>query len=76
MLAQMLREARGGGTMLLRCAWCGRLEVGEEWLQLEAIGTGQTRIAQQLVRQSTHGICPECFERVSGDAAAQRSGRD
>lgn len=72
-LAQLLREARAGGTMLLRCAWCGRLEVGEEWLQLEGIGTGQTRITEELVRRSTHGICPECFERVSGDAEASRS---
>jgi hypothetical protein len=74
-LGHVLREARAGGTMLLHCAWCGRLEVGDEWLRLEAIGTGQTRIAEQLVRHSTHGICPDCFERVSGEAEARRAGR-
>jgi hypothetical protein len=71
-LARVLREAHAGGRLLLRCAWCGRLQVGDEWLQLEGIGTGQTRIAEQLVRQSTHGICPDCFERVSDEAAAGR----
>jgi hypothetical protein len=72
-LARILRDAGAGGTMLVHCAWCRRLQVGDEWLGLEAIGTGQTRIAEQLVRRSTHGICPDCFERVSRDAAARRA---
>jgi len=72
-LSRALREARTGRAMLLRCAWCERLEVGGEWLLLDAIGTGQTRIAEDLVRQSTHGICPDCFGRISRDIAAHRS---
>lgn len=72
-LARVLREARAGGKLLLHCAWCRKLQVGDEWLQLDAIGSGQTRIAEQLVRQSTHGICPECFERVSREAESRRS---
>jgi hypothetical protein len=71
-LSQLLREARTGGALLLHCAWCGKLEVGGEWLHLDAIGHGQTRIAEQLVTQSTHGICPECFERVKDEAEAER----
>ena len=71
-LSRALREARTGKAMLLRCAWCERLQVGGEWLQLDAIGSGQTRIAEDLVRQSTHGICPDCFGRVSRDVAAHR----
>jgi hypothetical protein len=73
-LARVLREAHAGGTLLLHCAWCGRLEVGDEWLRLDAIGSGQTRIAEQLVRRSTHGICPDCFERVTEEAEARRGG--
>lgn len=74
-LSRALREARTGKAMLLRCAWCERLEVGGEWLRLDAIGSGQTRIAEDLVRQSTHGICPDCFGRVSRGVAAHRSER-
>lgn len=74
-LSRVLREARAGKAMLLHCAWCGRLEVGNEWLRLEAVGSGQTRIADDLVRQSTHGICPDCFARVSRDVEAHRCGR-
>ena len=74
-LARVLREARGGEKLLLRCAWCGKLQIGDEWLRLEAIGSGQMRIAEELVRRSTHGICPECYDRVSREAAAERANR-
>ena len=48
-LARTLREARAGGELLLHCAWCEKLQVGDEWLRLDAIGNGQTRIAEHLV---------------------------
>jgi len=72
-LARILREAGTGGRMLVHCAWRQRLQVEDEWLELDAIGSGQTRIAEQLIRRSTHGICPDCFERVSREAAAVRA---
>jgi hypothetical protein len=71
-LSRLLREARAGGTLLLRCAWCEKLQVGAEWLRLDAVGSDQTRIAEQLVRISSHGICPECFDRVRSEADAKR----
>ena len=71
-LSRLLREARADGTLLLRCAWCGKLQVGAEWLRLDATGSGETRIAEQLVRISSHGICPECFDRVRSEADAKR----
>jgi hypothetical protein len=74
-LARVLREVRGGGKLLLRCAWCGKLQIGDEWLLLEAVGSGQMRIAEELVWRSTHGICPECYERVSREAADERTHR-
>lgn len=74
-LSRILREARAGKTMLRHCAWCGRLEVDGEWFWLDAVGSGQTRITEDLVRRSTHGICPDCFGRVTSDAEAHRLGR-
>jgi hypothetical protein len=71
-LSRVLREARSGGPLLLRCAWCGRLEIGDEWLHLEDIGSGKTRITDELIRRSTHGICPDCFDRVKAEAEAKR----
>jgi transposase len=51
-LAHLLGEANGGKTLLAHCAWCGRLQVGEEWLELAADGEGgwtQVRIARELL---------------------------
>ena len=71
-LAATLREAHAGGAPILHCAWCERMRIGEDWLALEAIGTGQTRIAADLIRRSTHGICPSCLDRVNANAATRR----
>jgi hypothetical protein len=72
-LAQLLRKADAGELLLLHCAWCGKLRVGEEWLELEALGNGQVRIAQSLVRKSSHGICPSCFAEVNASVEAERA---
>jgi hypothetical protein len=72
-LAQLLREANAGKTLLVHCAWCGRLQVGKEWLELAADGEGSPEIASSLIRKSSHGICPDCFARVTADAEAERS---
>lgn len=71
-LAALLRDAHAGGTPILHCAWCERIRIDDEWLAFEAVGTGQNRIAADLVRRSTHGICPTCFDRVDAEAATQR----
>jgi hypothetical protein len=71
-LAQMLRDANAGKTLLLHCAWCNKLHLGDEWLELEAVGKGSVQIANSLIRKSSHGICPECFQRVSEEADANR----
>jgi len=72
-LARLLREARTGDRLLLHCAWCGRLEIGGEWLRLEAIGSGQFQIHEAVVKHSTHGICPDCMERVQREADITRN---
>jgi hypothetical protein len=72
-LAQLLRDATAGKTLLLHCAWCGKLQVGEEWLELAADKEGGPEITASLIRKSSHGICPECFARVMADAEAERS---
>jgi hypothetical protein len=71
-LAQLLRDAEAGKRLLLHCAWCDRLKVGEEWLHLEALGSGQVRIHAAVVERATHGICPECLERVQREAEIKR----
>ena len=59
---RLLRQAGAGETLLLRCAWCQRLCVGDEWLHLVAVGTQEQHIASALTEGATHGICPTCFK--------------
>ena len=61
-LAETLREAQAGTILLVRCAWCDRIQVGEEWLQLETVGTGRQRVSESIRDKATHGICPACFD--------------
>jgi hypothetical protein len=76
-LAQLVRQASFGKTLLVHCAWCGRLQVGEEWLDLAADcdgdGDGSLELNDSLIFKSSHGICPDCFDRVNADAEAERS---
>jgi hypothetical protein len=41
------------------CAWCRKIEHNNRWLSLEA------HFAQKTGGQVSHGICPECSERVT-----------
>jgi predicted RNA-binding Zn-ribbon protein involved in translation (DUF1610 family) len=72
-LAQILRDAHDGEVVIRRCSWCGKLEVGGEWLYLEAIGDGQQRIANSLMERATNGICPECLKSQLGRSGATRA---
>ena len=52
----------------MRCAWCNRIKVGGRFVPLDPAVVGAADVAER----TTHGICPECFERVSARAAAAR----
>lgn len=62
-LAQQLRAAWAGDQLLLRCAWCQRFKIGDEWLYLDAVGDREQRVAHRLLATCSHGICPSCFEK-------------
>ena len=40
------------------CAWCRKIEYGNQWLSLEA------HFAQKTGGKVSHGICPECSKQV------------
>jgi hypothetical protein len=77
-LAQLLREAEAGTVLLVHCAWCERLHLGEEWLNLSDVSGKGPRIAESLIKKSSHGICPDCFQRVTEvvDGTAARVRRE
>jgi hypothetical protein len=56
------RLAQERDSMVMRCAWCGRI----------ALGAGSevpAFIATRLDERTTHGICPDCVRRL------ERTGR-
>lgn len=47
---------------LVVCSWCKRVNVGKDWLEVEA-GLERLRLLHQTVLpQVTHGVCPRCAE--------------
>lgn len=53
------------------CAWCRKIEHNAQWLSLEA------HFAQKTGGKVSHGICPECAEKVTreGREGAASTGR-
>lgn len=74
-LSQILRDARAGKAMVVRCAWCDGFQLGYEWLHLEAIEPGQQLITEEVRAKASHGICPSCLEAVTQRAEEQRRAR-
>ena len=65
-----LRATSPGG--LVRCAWCGLVAADEHWI--DPYSLLQANLRERLRKNASHGICPDCFERVT--AAAKRNARD
>ncbi len=43
------------------CAWCKRVDTGDRWIPMDRyfeVGFSQ---------RTTHGMCPECFEKVKSE---------
>lgn len=40
------------------CAWCKKLEVDDKWVPIEAF------FKEHFKTESSHGICPECYEQA------------
>jgi len=57
-LLRQLRELKG---LLRVCAWCRRIRYGEKWMSLEDY------FAEGLHIGTTHGICPDCRQKVEDD---------
>jgi hypothetical protein len=58
---------------LVRCAWCGRISADGEWIDPSTLIGGSLR--ERLRQNATHGICPDCLERVSAEAERERARR-
>jgi len=58
---------------LVRCAWCERVAAGEHWI--DPYSLLQANLRERLRKNASHGICPDCFERVTAAAEQARARR-
>jgi hypothetical protein len=54
----------------LVCAWCSRISTEGYWLEAQAYMA--IPVPTSFVGRASHGICPECFARVSAAAEEAR----
>jgi hypothetical protein len=57
---------------LVVCAWCGRLTVEGEWVDLGRWVSSPLR--HRLRKLASHGICPDCFDHVTAATEHERRG--
>jgi len=61
--------APSGDAKIVVCAWCRRVRVEEEWLEVEEALPRLDVFGEDPVSGVSHGICSDCRSRVVGEAA-------
>jgi hypothetical protein len=57
-----LNETPSADAVLVRCAWCERIKVGDEWVDAEVRAM---RLTPDATEHHSHGICPDCFAKLT-----------
>jgi hypothetical protein len=66
-----VREVKVLSGLLPICAWCKKVrDDGGYWNMIEAY------LSARIDAQFTHGICPDCSEKMASDMAEDDSGHD
>jgi hypothetical protein len=67
---RLLKRVRQLEDFMRVCAWCRRIDYKGEWMRLEEF------MQQGFDTPTTHGICPECFEKQQTAIEKARSARN
>ena len=54
--------------MVLRCAWCGRLSLDDDWVPEDEI---PSFVGHLLDGRTTHGICRRCTRKLVRDGVSK-----
>jgi hypothetical protein len=49
--------------LLVRCAWCERIKVNDEWVEVAEVQA--MRLTRHSPERHSHGICPDCFAKLT-----------
>ena len=55
-------QYRAEPSVVVRCAWCGRVKVDREWQEEDDV---QAMRLLSPSRHFSHGICPSCLARYT-----------
>lgn len=58
-----LAKTTSAGEPTVRCAWCKRTKVGDEWIEDAEVQA--MRHDPAATGQHSHGICPDCFAELT-----------
>jgi hypothetical protein len=58
-----LNETAFADAVLVRCAWCERIKVGDEWVDVAEVRA--MRLIPEARQHHSHGICPNCFAKLT-----------
>lgn len=53
------------GAALRMCGWCKAVDTGARWCEVEEAVAELRLFERESLPPTTHGMCPECHERVS-----------
>ncbi len=59
-------------AQLVVCSWCRRIEVGDQWLEVEQALRRLHLLSFTEIPGISHGICDDCLGAVMGEANALR----
>jgi len=63
------RASRRGGEPVSMCAWCKKVQVESEWLEVEDAVARLDLFQGPVVPELTHGICGSCRTQVENEMA-------
>ncbi|MBM3820010.1 MAG: hypothetical protein FJW14_13470 [Acidimicrobiia bacterium] len=63
-------NAPRGGDLLRMCGWCKSVDVAGRWCEVEDAVAEMRMFERGCLPPVTHGICPQCKERVSRELEA------
>ncbi len=47
------------------CAWCKKVDIGDEWVEVEDAVSALRLFERPLLPQLTHGICQACYQEMT-----------
>jgi hypothetical protein len=58
-----LNKSTPASELLVRCAWCERIKMDDEWVEVAEVQA--MRLTRNARLQHSHGICPDCFAKLT-----------